>query len=430
MGLYPQNAVSRDGFERMCPHLTPSLAVARGAHLSSTGGIIPAVVVAGPAVTSHPGTGSSLMPQTAIPFLFMRGGTSRGPYFNRRDLPEDLSDLSRVLVSALGSGHAINIDGIGGGTAVTTKVAMLSRSDDEWAEVDYFFAQVTVQSGQVDYEPSCGNMLTGVGPAAIEMGLVDAQPDTTDVRIRAVNTGARIESVVQTPCGQVEYEGDASINGVPGTAAPVLMKFMDVVGSKTGALFPSGASAEVIDDIAVSCVDVAMPMVMARAESFGLTGAETPEELDANEPLMQRLEKIRLQAGQRMGLGDVSQSVIPKIGLLSAPAAGGTIRARYFMPWNCHPSMAVTGSQCVAACALSPNTVACELACTTPDSSRVCIEHPSGTIELDVDYDCSDGDLCLHSAGLTRTARLLARGELMVPGSIWDGKAYSGSFVR
>ncbi len=361
------------------------------------------------------------MRQTAIPYLFMRGGTSRGPYFNRRDLPSDLTDLSRVLIAVVGSGHAINIDGIGGGNAVTTKVAMLSRSDDEWADVDYFFAQVSVQSRQVDYEPSCGNILTGVGPAAIEMGLVDARSDATVVRIRAVNTGSRIESVVQTPGGHVEYDGDASINGVPGTASPVLLKFMDVVGSKTGALFPSGVASEVIDDIAVSCVDVAMPMVMARADAFGLTGAESPEELDANTELMQRLEHIRLQAGQRMGLGDVSESVIPKIGLLSAPAAGGTIRARYFMPWNCHPSMAVTGSQCVAACALAPDSVACDLACTNADSSTISIEHPSGAIELELDYDCTDGNLCLNSAGLTRTARLLARGEVMIPGRVWDG---------
>ncbi len=361
------------------------------------------------------------MLQTAIPFLFMRGGTSRGPYFNRGDLPADRALLSRVLVAAVGAGHPINIDGIGGGTAVTTKVAMLSRSDEPWADIDYFFGQVSVEEQLVDFAPSCGNILTGVGPAAIEMGLVDAQHDTTVVRIRAVNTGSRIEALVQTPGGQVEYDGTASINGVPGTASPVLLKFMDVVGSKTGAMFPSGQAREMIDDVAVSCVDVAMPMVMARADAFGLSGNETPQELDCNKVLMQRLEHIRLQAGRRMGLGDVSQSVIPKFGLLAEPAAGGTIRARYFMPWNCHPSMAVTGSQCVAACALSPGTIADGLARHPEGAAQVSIEHPSGSIELQVDYECREGDLCLHSAGLTRTARLLARGEVLVPAAIWDG---------
>lgn len=361
------------------------------------------------------------MPQTAIPFLFMRGGTSRGPYFNSCDLPEDRVQLSRVLIAALGSGHPINIDGIGGGTAVTTKVAMLSRSDDEWADVDFFFAQVSVQDQLVDYEPSCGNILTGVGPAAIEMGIVEARSSATTVRIRAVNTGARIESVVQTVDGSVEYEGDTQINGVPGAAAPVLLRFMDVVGSKTGALFPTGAASEMIEDVEVSCVDVAMPMVMARASAFGLRGDESPLELDDNRQLMQCIERVRVQAGARMGLGDVSLSVIPKFALLSEPRAGGTISARYFMPWNCHPSMAVTGSQCVAACALAPGTIGYDLARQPDASAQVSIEHPSGAIDLQLDYNCDEREFCLNSAGLTRTARLLARGELLIPAAIWAG---------
>lgn len=360
------------------------------------------------------------MRQTAIPFLLMRGGTSRGPYFNRLDLPEDLNQLSRVLVAAVGSGHPQNIDGIGGGSAVTTKVVMLSKSPQAWADVDYFFAQVSVEDQKVDYAPSCGNMLTGVAPAAIEMGLVAARGDTTTVKIHAVNTGGRVEAVVQTPNGQVEYDGDTRINGVPGSAAPIMLKFMDIVGSKTGKLFPSGAARQLIDGVEVSCVDVAMPMVMARADAYGLTGTETPAQLDAEKAILKRIEQMRCEAGRLMGLGEVCDSVIPKVGLLSAPRAGGAISVRYLMPWNCHPSMAVTGSQCVAACLLAPGTVADDLGQLPAGSpADISIEHPSGAIDLVVDYEDAGDGLTLHSAGLSRTARLLARGELMVPAAAW-----------
>ncbi len=361
------------------------------------------------------------MTQTAVPFLFMRGGTSRGPYMNRADLPEDLDTLSKVLVAAVGSGHPLNIDGIGGGAAVTTKVAMLSPSDDDWADVDYFFAQVSVEDQLVDYKPTCGNILSGVGPAALEMGLVKPTGDTTRVRIHAVNTGARVEAIVQTPNGAVEYAGDAGIDGVPGSAAPVLLNFMDVVGSATGALLPTGNLRDEIDGIEVTCMDVAMPLTIARAEAFGLTGYETAEELDANRPFMERMEAIRLEAGKRMGMGDVSKSVMPKFGLLSRARSGGAITARYFMPWNCHPSMAVTGAQCLASCVLREGTVADGLAdLPTGTPALVQIEHPSGIIDVTVDYEGSGADFALKSAGLLRTARLLARGELMIPRAAWS----------
>ncbi|MEL7117120.1 MAG: PrpF domain-containing protein, partial [Pseudomonadota bacterium] len=187
------------------------------------------------------------MTQTAIPYLFMRGGTSRGPYMNRSDLPEDLDTLAEVLISMVGAGHPINIDGIGGGTAVTTKVAMLSPSDSEWADVDYFFAQVSVEERLVDFKPTCGNILVGVGPAAIEMGLIPATGDATEVKIHAVNTGARVRAEVQTRDGAVLYDGDAAIDGVPGTAAPIGLNFMDVVGGATGSMFPTGQRIDEID---------------------------------------------------------------------------------------------------------------------------------------------------------------------------------------
>ena len=364
------------------------------------------------------------MTQIPIPYLFMRGGSSRGPYFKRADLPEDRERLSEMLIAVVGAGHPYNIDGIGGGTAVTTKVAMLSPSAEPGVDVDYFFAQVAVEERLVDFRPTCGNMLVGVGPAAIEMGLVPAAGDRTPVRIRAVNTGATVEAVIETPGGRVEYEGDAAVDGVPGTAAPVALNFLDVVGTSCGALLPTGNVRDTIDGIEVTCIDVAMPMVIARAADFGLTGYETPAELDANRAFYERMEPIRMEAGRRMGLGDVSRSVTPKFGILSPARHGGAISARYFMPWNCHPTMAVTGSQCIASCALTPGTVAEGLA--TPVDGRPAlmrVEHPAGVIEVTVDYEIGPEGFKLRSAGLIRTARLIARGELMVPRSVWAGAA-------
>lgn len=356
------------------------------------------------------------MTQVPVPFHFLRGGTSRGPYFRRDDLPSDRERLARVLVAAMGAGHPNNIDGLGGGVAVTTKVAMLRASAKDVADVDYFFAQVDVDEAKVDYRPTCGNILVGVGPAAIEMGLVQASDPETRVRIRAVNTGALVEAVVQTPGGKVTYQGDVAIDGVSGTAAPVALNFLDVVGSKTGAMFPTGNRIDVIDGIRVSCVDVAMPMMIARAGDFGLTGHEDRATLEENKALFARMEEIRLRAGELMGLGDVREAVTPKIGLIAPARAGGHFAVRYFMPWSTHPTVAVTGSQCLAACALAPGTVAEGVASPIPSApATVKIEHPLGTLDVVVDY-ARDGDMLdFKSAGLVRTARLIARGEVLIP---------------
>lgn len=364
------------------------------------------------------------MVQREIPCILMRGGTSRGPYFKGADLPAGREALAQVLIAAMGAGSPLQVDGIGGSRPTTSKVAMLSPSDDDWAQVDYFFAQVHAEKAEVDFSPSCGNILAGVGPAALEMGLVAPEGEETRVRIRNVNTSSRIEAVVQTPGGQVRYDGDARIDGVPGTAAPVILNFMDVVGSKTGALFPTGNPVDVIDGIAVTCIDVAMPMVIARAESFGLTGAESREDLDENKAFFERMEPLRIKAGEKMGLGDVSQSVVPKFGLLAPPRAGGAIAARYFMPWNCHPSYAVTGSICTGSCLLAPGTVAEGLAVIPQDHpTPVKIEHPSGSIDVVFDYEIVDGQFTLNSAGLLRTARKLFDGAVSIPGDAWPKDA-------
>ena len=358
--------------------------------------------------------------QRAIPFLFMRGGSSRGPYFNKNDLPEDRKSLSNVLISLIGSGHPLNIDGIGGGAAVTTKVAILSESTDEWADIDYFFAQVGVEERRVDYKPTCGNILSGVAPAALEMNLVPPSGNETIVKIRAVNTGARVKAKVKTPGGVVTYEGDTEIDGVPGTAAPIELQFMDTVGGVTGSMLPTGNEIDEIDGIEVSCLDVAMPTVIGRAKDFGLTGFESSAELDENKQFFSRMESIRIKAGERMGMSDVQNSVIPKFGLIAPPGSGGTVSARYFMPWKCHPSMAVTGSQCLASCLLVPGTVAEGLAQSPTESpARIVIEHPMGSIELTVDFSIDSDSIAVKSAGLVRTARKLAAGEIYIPLHLW-----------
>ncbi|MTI03315.1 4-oxalomesaconate tautomerase [Roseibium sp. RKSG952] len=361
------------------------------------------------------------MTQTAIPYIFMRGGTSRGPYFRRSDLPEDLETLADVLVAALGAGQAINIDGIGGGTAVTTKVAMLSVSEDDWADIDYFFAQVSVEEKLVDFKPTCGNILSGVAPAAIEMGLFNPQGDETEIRIRAVNTGARVIAKVQTPGGELVYEGDAEIAGVPGQSAPVQLSFMGVVGSATGAFLPTGNLRDTVQGIELTCMDVAMPMVIAQATEFGLTGYESADELDTDRDFFDRMEAVRIEAGKLMGMGDVSKSVTPKFGLFAPAKEGGTVAVRYFMPWKTHPTMAVTGAQCMASCALTPGTVADGLL-DRPEASpaEVVLEHASGKIDVLVDFS-HDGDFNVNSAGLVRTARKLADGHVYVPESVWNG---------
>jgi 2-methylaconitate cis-trans-isomerase PrpF len=290
---------------------------------------------------------------------------------------------------------------------------MLSKSDDDWADVDYFFAQVSVEKQLVDYKPTCGNMLTAVGPAAIEMGLVPVMDSVTEIKIRAVNTGAKIIAQVQTPDNHVSYFGDTKIDGVPGTSAPIELLFLEVAGSSTGHLFPTGSPVNLIQGIEVTCMDVAMPMVIARASDFGLSGTETREELDANKEFFKRMESIRIEAGQLMGMGDVSQSVTPKFGLLSPVNQANHIGCRYFMPWETHPTVAVTGSQCLASCALAKGTVADGLMQTDGMSpALVSLHHPMGTMDVLIDYS-TDGDNYVNkSAGLVRTARKIAGGEI------------------
>lgn len=358
---------------------------------------------------------------TAIPCVLMRGGTSRGPYFKASDLPVDSATRDQVLLAAMGSPDAQQINGIGGATTLTSKVAIISPSDHPRAEVDYLFAQISIDKAFVDTAPSCGNMLAGVGPFAIENGLVDAQQGETVVRIRNVNTDSLIEALVQTPGGEVQYEGDTAIDGVPGTAAPVTLNFSEIVGSKTGALLPTGNVRDIVDGVEVTCIDVAMPMVMVNAAAMGKTGYESKPELDSDRDFMTRLETIRLAAARLMGMGDVTGLVIPKFALLAPPREeGGNITSRYFVPTACHAAHAVTGAICVGCCTALKGSVADGLAVHADIPPQRCrIEHPSGSIEVALDL-AYDGDrLVVNSAGVLRTTRKLFSGLLYIPGGIW-----------
>jgi 4-oxalomesaconate tautomerase len=362
--------------------------------------------------------------QTKIPCVLMRGGTSRGPFFMTSDLPSDPKQRDEVLLAAMGSPHDYQVDGIGGANPLTSKVAMISKSRHASADVDYLFAQVLINEKLVDTKPNCGNMLVAVGPFAIEAGLVPARHPETTVRIFNVNTQALVEAIVQTPGGEVTYEGDAAIDGVPGTAAPVKLNFKSAIGSVTGKLLPTGRPLDVIDGIDVSCVDVAMPMILMRAEQFGKTGHETAAELDADRDLYARMEPIRRKAGQLMGMGDVSKLVVPKIGLLAKPRNGGTIASRYFVPYACHKAHAVTGTVCVACACAIPGTVAEQIAPLPPAPQGIVrIEHPSGmiAIDLDVELDCTPA--IMRRAALIRTARRIFDGHVHVPAPVWSGDA-------
>ena len=367
------------------------------------------------------------MTQRAIPCMFMRAGTSRGPFFLLEDLPADPEVRDRVLLAAMGSPDPRQIDGLGGATTVTSKVAMVSPSERPGIDVDYRFAQVWLDKAIVDTAPSCGNMLAGVGPFAIERGLVTAEADETRVRIFDVNTGSRIEAVVQTPGGLVTYTGNERIDGVPGTAAPVKLNFTSVMGSKCGTLLPTGTAQERIDGVSVSCIDVAMPMVIVRAGDLGLGGYD-PDEITGNAVIMKRIEKIRLEAGRRMGLGDVSETVVPKVGIVSPPRRGGAVYSCYLTPHHVHSAHAVTGAICVACCVLIRETVA-SLVCRPPtkqESSHaanacefVRIEHPTGAIDVCLKTDQSGTSLEIHAAGIARTARKVMDGHVFMPKSVW-----------
>ena len=346
------------------------------------------------------------MSEAGIPCLWMRGGTSKGAYFLASDLPNDPAARDDLLLRIMGSPDPRQIDGIGGADPLTSKVAILSPSSRADADVDYLFLQVFVDQALVSGAQACGNILAGVGPAAIERGLVPVAAEETPVRIHMLNTGEVALARVQTPGGRVTYAGEAAIDGVPGSAAPVPLMFQNIAGSMCGALLPSGNAVDVIEGVACTLIDNGMPCVIMRASDFGLTGNEDREALEADGKLRARVEAIRLKAGPLMNLGDVTEKSVPKMTLVSAPTEGGTIGTRSFIPHRAHASIGVFAAVSVATACTLPGTPAAALA-RLPTDGRFLVEHPSGAAEVLIEQD-AEGKVT--GAGTLRTARKLFEG--------------------
>lgn len=361
--------------------------------------------------------------QTPIACTLMRGGTSKGPFFLASDLPGDVQLRDRVLLAVMGSPDARQIDGVGGADPLTSKVAIVSRSSRPGIDVDYLFAQVSVDRPLVDVSPNCGNMLAGVGPFGIERGLVASHDPITPVKIYMVNTGNIAVAHVPTPGGVVVYEGAASIAGVPGTAAAIRIDFLDTAGSVCGALLPTGNSRDELDGIEATMIDNGMPVVVLRAADFGKSGYETPAELDADKRFKARLEEVRIVAGERMGLGDVQSKVVPKMTLIAPPRDGGHVATRTFIPHKCHAAIGVLGAVTVGTACVLPGSVARGIVCVPEGAvKRLSVEHPSGEFSLEIEVDEASGNgLRVVRSSLIRTARALFRGEVLVPASIWNG---------
>lgn len=342
-----------------------------------------------------------------VPVLWMRGGTSKGGYFLASDLPDDPAARDAMLLRIMGSPDPRQIDGMGGADPLTSKVAVVSRSERPGVDVDFLFLQVFVDQPLVSDAQNCGNILAGVGPFAIERGLVSAQEGETAVTIWMENTGQTAVARVQTPHRRVSYRGDARIDGVPGSAAPIPIEFRDTAGSSCGALFPTGQPLDVIDGIEVTLIDNGMPCVMLRASDLGISGQETPSDLESNDALRARLEAIRLQAGPMMNLGDVLEKSVPKMCMVRAPAQGGAVSTRTFIPHRCHKSIGVLGAVSAATSCLTPDAVGHDLA-VLPEGpvKSLSVEHPTG--ELTVVAHVQDG--AVVRAEVLRTARKLMDG--------------------
>ena len=346
----------------------------------------------------------------------MRGGTSKGAYFLASDLPTDIAERDRILLSVMGSPDPRQIDGIGGADPLTSKVAVISPSSRPGIDVDYLFLQVWVDRPEVSDKQNCGNILAGVAPFAIERGLVRGCDPVTQVRIFMVNTSQTVVATVQTPGGKPEYQGNARIDGVPGTAAPIPLSFSDTAGSTCGALLPTGRAVDLVNGIAVTCIDNGMPVVVMRASDVGRTGYETRDQLDKDTELKAKIEAIRLTVGPMMNLGDVKDQTVPKMILLAPPREGGVVSTRSFIPHRAHATIGVFAAVSVATACLLPDSPAHSLA-RIPDGTTklMLIEHPTGASPVSLTTDVHDGKTVVTEAAIISTARALFEGRVLVP---------------
>lgn len=344
-----------------------------------------------------------------VPCLLMRGGTSKGAYFLAGDLPAEPALRDDLLLRIMGSPDERQIDGLGGAHPLTSKVAVVSPSADPQADVDYLFLQVVVDRPEVSDRQNCGNILAGVGPFAVERGLVPAGEERTSVRIRMVNTGDHATATFPTPGGRVDYTGDARISGVPGAAAPVVIEFP----AGAGELLPTGSVRDEIDGVQVTCVDNGMPTVLIAATSLKVTGYESPKDLEEDLTLADRLRRIRLEAGRLMGLGDVSDTTVPKLTLLAPPRDGGAVTTRTFIPVRCHTSIGVLGAASVAAGLRIDGSVGADLAELPPGSDRMRIEHPTGFLDIESSLGTTpEGLPTARRTAVVRTARKIFDGSV------------------
>ncbi|MGL4324676.1 MAG: 4-oxalomesaconate tautomerase [Beijerinckiaceae bacterium] len=356
------------------------------------------------------------MRQFGIPCMIIRGGTSKGAYFLAADLPQDKKARDALLLAVMGSPDARQVDGLGGAHPLTSKVAIVSRSTHPNCDIDFLFAQVGIDTAMVDTTPNCGNILAGVGPFAIERGLVPATGDLTTVRVRTVNTGTIAHLLMETPGGAVNYEGSARIDGAPGTAAPITITFMDTEGSVCGALLPTGHIVDHMAGVDVTLIDNGMPVIVLKAEDVGCTGHEPRDVLDADTDLKARLETIRRAAGPLMNLGDVTNKVVPKIALVAAPRAGGSIATRCFIPHECHSSIGVFAAVTVATAAALPGSPAHAVVNMPTGRERmVVVEHPTGELTVNLTIGGTADKPVVQRAGLLRTARVLLDGTAYAP---------------
>ena len=344
----------------------------------------------------------------SAPCMCMRGGTSKGGYFLKHDLPADTAARDAFLLAVMGSPDPRQIDGMGGADPLTSKVAVICKSERPGIDVDYLFLQVFVDQAIVTDAQNCGNILAGVGPFAIERGLVAAAGEETRVTIFMENTGQVAVATVQTPGGVVTYHGDAAIDGVPGTHAPIPTEFRDTAGSSCGALLPSGNAVDVVNGVPVTLIDNGMPCVVMKAADMGITGYEDRDWLDANTELKARIEAIRLAVGKAMNLGDVTEKSVPKMMLVAPPRAGGTVCVRSFIPHRAHATIGVLGAVSVATACLIEGSPAAEVASVPPGNRKtLSVEHPTGEMSCVLDVDDNGA---VVSAALLRTARKLMDG--------------------
>lgn len=358
--------------------------------------------------------------QRGIPCMLIRGGTSKGAYFLASDLPEEVPLRDRVLLGVMGSPDKRQIDGLGGAHPLTSKVAIVTPSQEPGCDVDFLFAQIGIEHPKVDTTPNCGNILAGIGAFALSRGLVKANDPRTIVRVRTLNTGTIADLEIETERGQARAEGQARIDGVPGTASPIAVSFLDTEGSVCGALLPTGNSVDVVDGVEVTLIDNGMPVIVLRAADVGRTGAETVDQLNADQDLKARLERIRLAAGSLMNLGDVKDKVVPKIALVAPPQHGGALSTRSFIPHECHAAIGVFAAVSVASAAVLPGSPAASIAVMPSGRERViAVEHPTGEFSVSLTVGGSVERPIIEKAGLLRTARILMDGTAYVPESIF-----------